>query len=844
MFENLKFSSNHVHTDWGSNLRLLDTIVKIEPLLQRALDLKYKGLILTEHESLVSHVRMMSLIKEYKEKGKLPEDFRVGYGNEIYLVDSIEACKKREERYNHFIIIAKDKKGHELLRRLSSKAWSQSYFTGKMRRVPLEKKQLAEIMNKYEGKGHLICSTACIGNQLSEWILGLLKTEDIVLKHKIHNYIKYCKEVFGEENVYLEIQPSSDEEQIAYNKFILKLSKAYNLPVQITNDVHYIKKEHKNIHKAFLQSREGDRETEDFYQTCYMMTLEEMWDLTKDYLSKEEFEEIIANTYNLVSSLEQYDLFKSTVIPEIDVSKQQWELKHIFENWYNKYEYINKYAHSEYIQDRYFLAKLEEGFIEKGFKVEDEKYIDRIDKEIKELYIISEALGERMSSYYNLMQFLIDIMWRVSVCACGRGSSVGFFSCYLLGITAINPFDYDLNCYWRHMHHSKISFADIDTDCSGDKKQQLLSEIKKEIGADNILNILTLKTEKTKSAILTVLRGLGVDSDISGYIASLIEQERGVIFSLSDTWYGNEEKGRKPNKQFIEEIEKLEQELGVDIKEALFMVEGLVSSYSSHPCGVMVYKSGYIEGNNAMMVTPNGTSTTCFTMGDSELVGNIKFDFLFTDAVSKIQSTLELLLKHGEIEWQGSLRKTYDKYLHPDVVKKEISQEMWDKINNGEVLSLFQFGDSLVGRETIKKVKPQNIFELATANSLMRLMSMEDGRMPLDIYLNNRRDKTIALMEMKRYGLTSENIQTIERLLGRTYYIADTQELMMICLGDKEISGFPMKKMDNARKIIGKKLMSKIPQLKEDYYQSGRKLGTNEGLLNYIWDYVIQPQLG
>lgn len=842
--DNLKgsFSTNHTHSDMGSNIRMLDCISRVTDIVDRAIELNYCGISVTEHESITSHIAYMKYIKELREKEKLPQGFKIAYGNEIYMVNDIEMCKARQERYHHFIVVAKDKYGHEIIRRLSSKAWENSYFTGKMRRTPISKEQLKQIMEEHGGKGHIQVSTACLGNEIAPHVLRYLEDGNIISKHNIHNYIKFIKEVFGEENVFLEIQPSDNEEQIAYNKFVFSLSKAYNLPIQITTDVHYTKKEHRPIHASFLNSRDGDRETDIFYKTCYMMEIEEMWDYCKDYLTEEQFSEAVLNTQRFISQVEDYDLFHDTIVPEKNIDGEEWSVQHILKDYYEEYEYIKKYAYSEHDQDRYFLAEIEKGLLKKDVEITEE-VIDRLNKEMTELWLISERLGQRLSSYYNLVQYLVDIIWRVSVMGASRGSVAGWYSAYLMDIHQMDSLEYGLSQYWRHIERNKISLPDIDVDASGDKKAQILAEVKKELGEENVLNVLTLKTEKTKSAVLTVMRGIGVNNDEAQYIASLIEQERGFLFSLKDTWYGNEEKDRKPNTQFINEINKLSEEKGVDVKEALFMIEGIVSGYGSHACALNIYNNGYIK-QNSLMLAPNGLPITAWTYHDSEEVGDLKVDFLSTDAVSKLQLTLEYLLKDNVIEWQGSLRDTYNKYLHPDVVNKYDNPIMWEKMNALAIPSLFQFGDSEVGRTAMKKVKPTNIYELATANSLMRLMAQKGEITPLDKYVLYKNDISLAFEEMDKYGLNEQEREVAKELISQEYYLCTTQEGMMMVLMHDKVGGFDRKQSDTARKLVGKKEMAKIPKLREEYFDCGRKLGTRENLLDYMWDVCILPQLG
>jgi DNA polymerase-3 subunit alpha len=93
----------------------------------------------------------------------------------------------------------------------------------------------------------------------------------------IDNFLNACKYVF-EDDFYLEIRPSFMQDQINYNKFIIKLSTQYNIKVIYTTDSHYLSKNHRQIHKSFLNSKEGEREVDDFYASTYVMTKEEIWE--------------------------------------------------------------------------------------------------------------------------------------------------------------------------------------------------------------------------------------------------------------------------------------------------------------------------------------------------------------------------------------------------------------------------------------------------------------------------------------------------------------------------------------------------------------------------------------
>ena len=159
------------------------------------------------------------------------------------------------------------------------------------------------------------------------------------------------------------------------------------------------------------------------------------------------------------------------------------------------------------------------------------------------------------------------------------------------------------------------------------------------------------------------------------------------------------------------------------------------------------------------------------------------------------------MLDDGTIEWQGSLKATYNKYLHPSVLDYE-SEEMWKRASDGDINSLFQF-DTAVGGQSIKKIQPRSLKQLAIANSIMRLMA--EGEQPIDIYVKQKLAPQIWYDDMKASGLTNEEIKVVEKYLKEKDGVADSQEVVMQLSMDPQISGFSMKDANRLRKIIAKK---------------------------------------
>ena len=272
------YYSLHNHTE-ASNARLIDSITKIEDLIQYAFDIGLKGVAITDHETVKAHVRASKYIKKQREKDKRWENFKLIYGNEIYLCRNNltkENYNKEKDYFFHFILLALDEEGHKLIRKLSTRAYEHSFMRGKMLSVPTYYKDLEEIIKP--NQGHIIASSACIGSFLGRNILDN-KSNDFLIE-----WISYIQSIFGKENFFLELQPSFNEEQIKVNKKLLELSNILNIPAIVTTDSHYLSKEDRPIHKAYLNSKEGEREVDSFYASAYMMNEKEIHSYMDDSL--------------------------------------------------------------------------------------------------------------------------------------------------------------------------------------------------------------------------------------------------------------------------------------------------------------------------------------------------------------------------------------------------------------------------------------------------------------------------------------------------------------------------------------------------------------------------------
>jgi len=183
------------------------------------------------------------------------------------------------------------------------------------------------------------------------------------------------------------------------------------------------------------------------------------------------------------------------------------------------------------------------------------------------------------------------------------------------------------------------------------------------------------------------------------------------------------------------------------------------------------------------------------------------------------------------IDEKGSLLDTYKAYLHPDVLDYE-SPKMWQMIGNNDIIDLFQF-ETDIGLSAAKLIKPTNLVELATANSLMRLMGGKN-KQPLDEYREYKKNLDLWYQEMKMAGLNTEEMLVLEKHLKKLYGIADTQETVMEMAMDPKIGNLDLTEANKLRKAIGKKSEKVMKESKKEFFEKGSAANTSQALLNYV----------
>ena len=716
-----------------------DSINKPKDLIDRAIELGLAGIAITDRECLAGHIKANKYAKEIQKEYP---DFKVALGNEIYLVNE----RENGINYFHFILIAKDKEGHKQLRQLSSLAWLNSYYDRGMERVPTLKEDLRKIVK--ENPGHLIATTACMGGELSTLALAMYNARQIgddttanVCKSNIISFMSDMIDIFGKD-FYVECAPATSKEQIIVNKNLLNIATSFGIQMVIGSDAHYLKKEDRYVHKAYLNSKGGEREVDDFYEFSYLQEEKEIIEHLSKSFNKETIIDLFHNSLEIYNKIENYSLEHKQTIPRVEIKvfpKQENFYPHacisrrmdIREN----YPTLRKMLMSDDVYDRYWVNVCLQKLLE--LKKYNITYLDRLEEEARVKSVIGEKLETNMFAYPITLQHYIDMFWECgSLVGAGRGSSCSGLNHYLLGITQLDPIEWNLP-FWRYLNEERTELGDIDLDLCPSKRPTILRRVKDERGKhfketiDTISKenlgctlIATFGTEGTRSTILTACRGYraedypdGIDVDTAQYLTALVPSERGFLWTLDDIMYGNKETGRKPVTPFINEVEQYPGLL--DIMKG---ISGLINKRSSHASGVILFDEDPYEFG-CFMRTPKGEVITQYDLHDAEAAGMTKYDFLVTEVQDKFREAICLLQEYGEIEKDLSLREIYDKYFHPNVLPLD-RIECWKALEEGSVLNIFQF-DSDVGSQAAKKIKPKTNMEMSDANGLMRLMTAE-----------------------------------------------------------------------------------------------------------------------
>ncbi len=742
--------SNFVHLHIHSEFSLLDGANRIKDIPVIASKLGMNAIAITDHGS------MFGVIDFYK--ACKANDIKPIIGCEVYVAPRTRHDKdpNLDSKYNHLILLAKDKQGYQNLSKLVSIGYTEGFYY----KPRIDK----EILEKYhEG---LVCLSACLAGEVNQAILN----NDMNEAKKV---ALWFKELFGED-YYLEIQNNGVKEQVLVNQKLIELSKELNIPLVATNDAHYSTREDAYNHEVLLCIQTGKKMSDEDrmrFETdeLYIKSPEEM----SDYFSN--VPEAIENTVKIAEKCNVEFEFGHTILPNYNVPEE-------FETHYDYLEYLTKKG----LQQKYNFPEVPDtplGTFPNGNgnfpKVTDTSKVTDTPKGNvpNENEIIKRAEYEldviKKMGYVDYFLIVWDYINYAKThdipVGPGRGSGAGSIVAYAIGITDIDPIKYNL-LFERFLNPERISMPDFDVDFCYEKRDKVIEYVCEKYGYDHVSQIITFGTMSARMVIRDVARVLDVPYAEADKLAKMIPNE--IHITIKKAMEQNRE--LRDLYESDSEIKKL-----LDIAMAL---EGMPRQASTHACGIVITKDPV--DTYVPLYVREGNISTQFIMTTLEELGLLKMDFLGLRTLTVIKDTIDLVKKDKNIEVE------FDKDMNDPKVYK-----LWQE---GNSVGIFQF-ESQGMTNFMKELKPDSLEDIIAGVSLYRPGPMDQ----IPRYIANKKDPEHAVY-------THESLKPI---LEVTYGCMVYQEQVMQIVRD--LAGYSLGRADLVRRAMGKKKLDVMAKERE-----------------------------
>ena len=724
-----KYVPLHVHTSRNS---IGDSILKLDSYINKAKELGLDTLCVTGHGSLAD------MYDFYFECIK--NDIKPIIGCEIYLTPDMENKTKDSETY-HMILLAKDNEGLKNLIDIASIASLKGFY----------KKPRVDLNYIREHSKGLICTTACVGGILPKYILN--GKEDLA-----ENHLKELIDIF-KDDLYLEIQPGEFTEQITVNNKLVELSHKHNIPLVITNDIHYLNEEDYIVHDYHVRLGQKKTASEDgsliYPDKCY-------WFMPYDTLYKEMLmfynESIIKEAMNNTLKIGE----KCNISVEIkDLNLPEF----ICPEGYTPRTYIEHLCYKRLDEIQYLIT-------------DPNQYIDRMHYELDTL----EELG--FISYMLIMWDIYEYARHQNILmGPGRGSVSGSVVAYLLRLVTIDPLKYDLLFERFTSVHRKGSIPDIDMDCPSQYREQMFKYVIDKYGLDHCAAVSTFTMRKAKSAIRDVCRLLSIDLKTADTIAKLIP----TVYYLDD----DSEEDKLVDLSIAEALEHVPelrdyQKIYPEMFDIAMKLEGLESSTSIHAAGTLITNTSVIE-TMPMIRQDKELQATALELRSCESVKAVKYDFLGLN-------TLDILIYCQELT--GVIfDMEFDKCDDPEV---------WDLISSNKTTGLFQIGTDTY-KKRMPRLAPKTIQELAACLALVRGPCISAGTDEVYMRIQEGLDEVHLIHPYYDDATKDTNGALIFQ-----------EQLMQVCIN----MGMSIEDGFRTMKFAAKKKFDKLKEAKDQLYEN------------------------
>ena len=627
----MSFTHLHLHTEYS----LLDGCCRINKLLDAVKKKGQTAVAITDHGVMYGAI---DFYKAAKQKGIKPI-----IGCEVYVAPTSRFDKQRQEggNYSHLVLLCENNEGYQNLIKLVSAGFTDGFYT----RPRVDR----ELLEKHHNG--LIALSACLAGEIPRAIMNgdYQKALDTAL---------WYKNVFGENNYFLEIQDHGIKEQITVNSYIQKLSRDTGIPLVATNDVHYIEKDDSFMHKVLLcvqtGSKIGDKNNLEFQtEEFYLKTEDEMRAVFPN------IPDAISNTQKIADRCNVEFEFGKIKLPFFDTNGE------------DHYEYFRKRCY--------------DGLYKNYGANPSKDVIDRLEYELS----VINKMG--YVDYYLIVWDFINYAKTHNIpVGPGRGSGAGSLAAYCIGITGIDPIKYNL-LFERFLNPERVSMPDFDVDFCYVNRQKVIDYVIEKYGADHVAQIVTFGTMAARAAVRDVGRAMDIPYSDCDKTAKLIPQSAGMTLERAL-------EGSKELKNLYDGNPVIKDLIDMAIK-----LEGMPRHASTHAAGVVI--SDRPVSDYVPLATNDESVVTQYTMTALDELGLLKMDFLGLRNLTVIEDA------------QKDIRKT-----NPDFDIENIPLDdaaTFKMMGEGFTDGVFQF-ESDGMKNVMRKFKPETLEDLIAIISLYR----------------------------------------------------------------------------------------------------------------------------
>jgi DNA polymerase III subunit alpha len=739
-----EFVHLHLHTQFS----LLDGAIRFDRLFKTAKGFGMNACSITDHGNMFGVVDFHFTAKEYGIKPIL--------GCETYIAPKTRFDKERGGAY-HMILLAMNNEGYGNLIKLVSAAHLEGFYY-----VPRIDKDLLR-----EHNAGLICLTACLKGQIPQ---AILRDDEKGLKEIVEEYL-----AIFDDRLYLEIQNNGIPEQKKVNDGLIQLARHYSLPLVATNDCHYLKREESRAHELLLCIQTG--------KTIH--------DADRMVFSTDEF--YFKSTEEMASAFANYPEALENTLKIAEMCNVEVES--------GKYHFPEFRLPEGESLDDHFDVLCRKGFEQKMQHVAatypdfpDElrdKYRARLDYEID----VVKRTG--FSGYFLIVSDFIGFAKGHDIpVGPGRGSAAGSLAAYSLDITAIDPIKYDL-LFERFLNPERVSMPDIDVDFCIRGRGDVIDYVTEKYGKENVAQIITFGTMKSKAAVRDVGRALGLPYAEVDKIAKLIPNTLDITIeqAMAD----------EPQLRELYETDPRIKEL----LDNAMVLERLARHASTHAAGIVISNKPLVE-YLPLCHGSKGETITQYPMKTIEKIGLIKFDLLGLKTLTVLDDVLKMLRAKG---------------VNLDLNNLPLGdRDTFELLSSGDTFGVFQL-ESRGMRELLVRLKPSQFEDIIALIALYRPGPLGSGMMEEFI----RRKNNPALV---RY-----ETPLLEEVLKDTYGVIVYQEQIMKIAS--RLGNFSQGEADALRKAISKKVPEQLESYRGQFVEGCQANDVRPEAAVHIYDVIL-----